>query len=89
MQQERAAQQQMMKLITSGNFEQAQASAILAQESQTHLRLGMAHAQIASQIFQTVLTADQRSQVTAMIAQHQLRMEQRTQEKGESAPTSE
>jgi protein CpxP len=89
MKQEMAAHQQMIQLITSGDFDQAKASALAAQESQIHLQLVLAHAKIASHIFQTVLTPDQREQAKSMIAAHAARMQQRGQERGESAQPSE
>jgi len=88
-QREMAAQQQMIHLITSGSFDQAKASAIAAEESQAHLQLELEHAKIASQIYQGVLTADQKSQVTEMIARHDQRMQERMNGKGESAQPNE
>jgi Spy/CpxP family protein refolding chaperone len=77
MQQERAAQRQMMQLITSGNFDQGKAAAIAAQESQLHAQLELEHAKMASHIYQEVLTADQQNRVTQMMAQHEERMQQK------------
>lgn len=88
MQQEMASHQQLIQLITSGNFDQAKASAIAAQESQTHLQLEVEHAKIASQVYQ-LLSSDQKAKVAQMIAQHQQRMQERMQDKDESAPPSE
>jgi periplasmic protein CpxP/Spy len=87
MQQEMAAHSQLAQLITSGTFDQGKASAIVAQESQTHLQLELEHAKIANQIFQQVLTADQKTKVTQILAQHEQRMQQHLQNQGQ-APAS-
>jgi Spy/CpxP family protein refolding chaperone len=77
----------LAQLITSGTFDQGKASAIVAQESQTHLQLELEHAKIANQIFQQVLTADQKTKVTQILAQHEQRMQQHLQNQGQ-APAS-
>lgn len=87
MQQEHTAHMQMAQLITSGTFEQAKVAAIAAQESQTHMQLEIAHAKIASQIYQ-LLSSDQKAKVADIIAQHQQRMQQHMQNK-EQAPTEQ
>jgi Spy/CpxP family protein refolding chaperone len=89
MKQEMTAHQQITELITGGKFDQAQASAILAKESQLHLQLEMAHAKMASKIFNQVLTSDQQSKVKEMIAERQQRVQQREQERGQSAQSSQ
>jgi periplasmic protein CpxP/Spy len=78
MQQEFQAHQQLIQLITSGNFDQAKVAAIAAQESQTHMQLEVEHAKIASQIYQ-LLSSDQKAKVADMIAKHQQRMQQHLQ----------
>jgi protein CpxP len=87
MQQEHAAHTQMIQLITSGTFDQANAAKIAAQESQTHMQLEIAHAKIASQIYQ-LLSSDQKAKVADIIAQHQQRMQERMQNK-EQAPAEQ
>jgi len=64
--------------VTSGNFDQAKAAAIAAQESQTHVQLEVEHAKIASQIYQ-LLSSDQKAKVADMIAKHQQHMQQHLQ----------
>lgn len=86
MEQEMAAHQKMIQLVTSGNFDQAKASAIAAQESQTHLQIEVEHAKIASQIYQ-LLSSDQKAKVAEIIAQHQQRMQEHMQQ--QAAPRSE
>lgn len=85
MQQEHAAHMQMVQLITSGTFEQAKVAAIAAQESQTHMQLEIEHAKMASQIYQ-LLSSDQKAKVADIIAQHQQRMQERMQNKEQTAP---
>ena len=87
MQQEHAAHTQMIQLITSGTFEQAKVAAIAAQESQTHMQIEIAHAKMASQIYQ-LLSSDQKAKVADIIAQHQQRMQERMQNK-EQAPSEQ
>src|SRR5215475_9307766 len=78
MQQEFQAHQQMIQLVTSGNFDQAKAAAIAAQESQTQVQLEVEHAKIASQIYQ-LLSSDQKAKVADMIAKHQQHMQEHLQ----------
>ena len=87
MEQERTAHTQMVQLITSGAFDQSKAAAIAAQESQTHMQLEIAHAKIASQIYQ-LLSSDQKAKVADIIAQHQQRMQEHMQNK-EQAPSEQ
>jgi Spy/CpxP family protein refolding chaperone len=81
MQQEFQAHQQMIQLVTSGNFDPAKAAAIASQESQTHVQLEVEHAKIGSQIFQ-LLSSDQKAKVADMISRQQQRMEQRFENPG-------
>jgi len=80
-QQEFQAHQQMMQLITSGNFDQAKATAIATQEAQTHIQMEVEHAKIGSQIYQ-LLDSTQKAKVADMLAKHQERMQQHMQEQG-------
>jgi protein CpxP len=77
-QQEFQAHQQMMQLITSGNFDQAKATAIATQEAQTHIQMEVERAKIHAQIYQ-LLDSTQKAKVADMIAKHQERMQQRMQ----------
>ena len=88
MQQEFQSHQQLFQLITSGNFDQAKAAAIAAQESQTHIQLEVEHAKIASQVYQ-LLSSDQKAKVADMLAKHQQRMQQHMQNQGEAAPSDQ
>lgn len=80
-QQEFQAHQQMMQLVTSGNFDQAKATAIATQEAQTHIQMEVEHAKIHAQIYQ-LLDSTQKAQVADMVAKHQQRMQQRMQKQG-------
>jgi periplasmic protein CpxP/Spy len=83
MQQEMSSRQQLAQLVTSGNFDQAKAAAIAAQESQTHVQIEVEHAKIASQIYQ-LLSSDQKSKVSEIMAQRQQRMQQHMQKQDET-----
>ncbi len=87
MQQERTAHEAMTQLITSGSFAEDKATAIANQEAQTHVRMQVEHAKIASQIYQ-LLNADQKAKVAQIIAQRQQRMQERMQNQ-QSAPQNE
>ena len=82
MQQEFQAHQQMMQLVTSGNFDEGKAAKIAAQESQTHVQLQVEHARIASQIY-NLLSSDQKAKVADMVAKHQQRMQEHFQKNNE------
>ena len=88
MQQESQAHQQMMQLVTSGNFDQAKATAIASQEAQTHIQMQVEHAKIASQIYQ-LLSSDQKAKVADMMAKHQQRMQEHMQDQKQSAPPAD
>ena len=80
-QQEFQAHQQMMQLITSGNFDQAKATAIATQEAQTHIQMEVEHAKMHAQIYQ-LLDSTQKAKVADMMAKHQQRMQEHMQKQG-------
>ena len=86
-QQQFQSHQQMMQLITGGNFDQAKATAIATQEAQTHIQMQVEHAKIASQIYQ-LLDSTQKTKVADIMAKHQERMQKHLQGQndGQSAP---
>ena len=86
MHQEFQAHQQMMQLITSGKFDQTQATALATQEAQTHIQMEVEHAKIASQIY-NLLSSDQKAKVADIVAKHQQMMQQHMQK--ESAPSEQ
>ena len=88
MQQEMAAHQQMMQLITTGAFDQAKANAIATQEAQTHAQIQVEHAKIASQIYQ-LLTSEQKTQIADIMAKHQQRMQEHMQKQQQQAPADQ
>jgi periplasmic protein CpxP/Spy len=86
MQQEHQSHEALMQLITSGTFTDAAAKKILDQESQVHEQLALQHAQLAFQAYQ-VLTPEQKTKLTQVIARRQARMQQHMQEHAtEAAP---
>ena len=87
-QQERQSRGALMALVTSGNFDQAKAQTIAAQESQIHAQLEVQHALLASQAYQ-VLTPDQKTKLNELMTRRQQRFEQRMQEKAPSAAPEE
>jgi len=87
-QQEKQSHKAMMQLITSGNFDEAKAQAIIAQSSQAREQLEMQHAILGAKAYQ-VLTADQKAKFNDMLAQHEQRMQERMQRhQGTSAEQS-
>ncbi len=84
MQQEMQSRQQLMQLITSGNFDQAKATAIATQAAQTHIQMQVEHAKIASQIYQ-LLNTEQKAKVADIMAKRQQRMQEHL-EKGDQTP---
>ncbi|HJT69762.1 MAG TPA: hypothetical protein VJ731_06155, partial [Terriglobales bacterium] len=72
---------------TSGSFAEDKATAIATQEAQTHVRMQVEHAKIASQIYQ-LLNADQKAKAAQIISQRQQRMQERMQNQ-QSAPQNE
>ncbi|MGA8153098.1 MAG: Spy/CpxP family protein refolding chaperone [Terriglobales bacterium] len=84
MQQERQSRQAMMQLVASGNFDQAKAQTIAAQESQIHAQIEVQHALLASQAYQ-VLTPDQRTKLNDFLAKREQRFEKHMQEQPPSA----
>jgi Spy/CpxP family protein refolding chaperone len=87
-QQEMQSHQAMMQLITSGTFDEAKAQTIANEAAQTHAQLEIEHAKVVSQAYQ-VLTAEQKTELAAIMAKHQQRMQERMsqhQEAPEQAP---
>lgn len=78
-QQEHQSHEAMMQLITSGTFDEAKAQAIANQASQVHAQLEVEHARVASQAYQ-VLTAEQKTELSEIMAKHKARMEEHMRE---------
>jgi periplasmic protein CpxP/Spy len=68
---------QMMQLITSGSFDEAQARSIASQQAQTMVDMEVQHARSASQAFQ-VLTPDQRTKALQLLKEKEQRWMQHT-----------
>ncbi len=71
---------QLRDLVMSGNFDEAKARELAAQQTQTMTELAVQHARIASEMVQ-ILTPDQKTKLTALINQHEQRMMNRLQGK--------
>lgn len=84
-QQERQSHQAMMQLVTSGNFDETKAQVIANQAAQVHAQLEVEHAKVVSQAYQ-VLTAEQKTELTEIMAKHQQRMQERMQQHEKGAP---
>ena len=84
--QERESHSAMIKLITSGAFDPAKATAIANQESQVRAQLEVEHAQLAAQAYQ-VLTSDQKTKLNEFLAKREQRAQQHMME--HSAPSPE
>ncbi len=84
--QEGQAHQQMMQLVTSGNFDENKAQAIISQETQAHSQIELEHAKIMSQAYQ-VLTPDQKTKFAQLQTKHQQWMAQHPQQE-QSGPTT-
>jgi len=80
MQQEFQAHHQMMQLIASDKFDTKQVQILASQEAQVHMQIEVEHAKMAAQAYQ-LLTPDQKTKVTEMIANHQQRMQDHMQNK--------
>lgn len=87
-QQESQSHQQMMQLVMSGNFDEAKATQVATQESQTHIQLEVQQARIHSELYQ-LLTPDQKTKMNQLLAKHQQRMQQHMQEHEQQAPPNQ
>ena len=87
-QQEAQSHQQMMQLIMSGNFDEAKATQIATQESQTHIQLEVQQARIHSELYQ-LLTPDQKTKMNQFLAKHQQHMQEHMQEHEQAAPANQ
>ena|SRR5581483_895135 len=69
---------QIMREATSGSFDEAKVRAIASQQSQAETELSVAHARIASQIF-NLLTPEQKTKALEMLQKHEARMQDHMQ----------
>lgn len=88
MEQEMRSHQQLIQLVTGGNFDPVKAQAIAVQESQTHVQLEVEHAKIASQIYQ-LLNSEQKAKAVEIIQKHQEMMQEHLSHHDSSAPSDE
>jgi protein CpxP len=84
MQQEMQSHHAMMQLVASGSFDQAKAQSIATQESQIHAQIEVQHALLTSQAYQ-VLTPDQKTKLSDLMAKREQRFEQHLQAQPASA----
>jgi periplasmic protein CpxP/Spy len=87
MQQERQSHEAMKALEESGPFDEAKTRALATQNSQTMIELQVQHARIKSEMMQ-VLTADQKTKLQQLEAEHQANMRSHI-EKDQEPPTSD
>jgi periplasmic protein CpxP/Spy len=74
MQQERTNHAAMESLLASGPFDEAKTRTLATANAQTLIELEVQHARIKSEMMQ-VLTADQKTKLTQIEAEHQSRMQ--------------
>jgi periplasmic protein CpxP/Spy len=74
MQQQRQIDQQLRQYV-EGNFDQAKVQALAAQKSQIQSQITVEETRTHNQIYQ-LLTADQKTQLKQMEAEHEARMQQ-------------
>ncbi len=82
--------QQLMQEAISGAFNQTKVQALAAQQGQVETALAVAHARIASQIF-NILTPDQKTKAQQLLQKHQERMQEHMQrmQQGQAPPPEE
>ena len=88
MQQERQNHEAMKALEESGPFDEAKTRALATQNSQTMVELQVQHARIKSEMTQ-VLTADQKTKLQQLEAEHETNMRSHMQMKDQAPPTSD
>lgn len=84
MQQERQLDMQLRQYV-EGNFDQAKVQAIAAQKAQVQTQLTVEQTRIHNEMYQ-LLTADQKTQLKQLEAQHEARMQQRMQQHSNDEP---
>lgn len=86
MQQMRQNRAQERQLIEAANFDQSQAAAFAAQQSQTMTQLTVERLRMQSQIYQ-ILTPDQKTKLNAFLDKRAQRFQQQQQQQQEQQPT--
>lgn len=74
-----------LRQYVEGTFDAAKVQALAAQKATIQTQVDVAHTRILNEMYQ-LLTADQKSQLKTMEANHEARMQQRMQQAPESAP---
>jgi len=78
-QQEMQNKKAMRQLVMSGNFDEAKARSLAQQSATVHAQIEVAHARALAQAYQ-VLTAEQKTKLSEVMARHEERMQQHMQE---------
>jgi len=84
MQQERQIDMQLRQYV-EGNFDQAKVQALAAQKAQVQTQRTIEETRIHNELYQ-LLTADQKSQLKQLEAQHEARMQQHMNEEPPAPP---
>lgn len=84
MQQEHQLDMQLRPYV-EGNFDQAKVQAIAAQKAQVQTQLTVEQTRIHNEMYQ-ILTADQKTQLKQLEAQHEARMQQHMQQNSNDEP---
>jgi hypothetical protein len=77
----------MLTATSGGAFDQAKVQAIATQQAQLMSQMTVLKEQLRSQIYNTVLTTDQKAKADQMRQNQLTRMNERLQKLSESAPT--
>lgn len=85
LQQEMQNRKALMQLVMSGTFDESKAQSLAQQSATVHAQLEVAHARAASQAYQ-VLTAEQKTELSQLMAKREQRMQQHMQEHGQAPP---
>ena len=83
-QQERQLDQQLREFV-EGNFDQAKVQALALQKAQVQAQFTVQETRIHNELYQ-ILTADQKTQLKQMEANHEARMQQRMNRQAPPAP---
>ena len=83
-QQERQIDQQLRQYV-EGNFDEAKVAALAGQKAQIQAAITVQETRIHNELYQ-LLTADQKTQLKQMEANHEARMQQRMNQQAPAAP---
>ena len=89
LQQLATGRKQMLALTANGNFDAGKVSALANQQSQTIAQLMVERQKLIAQVYNRVLTPDQRSKADQIRANHEQRIDQWLQRMNEQSPAKE